>query len=593
MKKAYCFLVAFFLGCVNLLAQPSQSFVLSMPEPASQLYHVEMLCSGFKEKELILSLPNWTPGYYQMLNYAKFIDNVKVVDEKGNPLPWKKQSSNTWSVSKAKSKLVKVTYTAKATIPFVAQSILDAEHGYIMPAGIFMHVKDYLSSAVTLKINNYPQWSTIATGLVAVLGKKDTYAAPDFDTFYDSPILLGNLEELPTFYVDNKPHRFIGYKVGTFDKQAFINDLQKIVQAGVDVIGEVPYPHYTFLAIGPVPGGIEHLNSTGFGFSSNDFDKRDRLLRMYTFLSHEYFHHYNAKRIRPIELGPFDYDNGSKTTMLWIAEGFTNYYDELLVKRAGVMSREEYLDNVRLRIQSFENKPGRLFQTASDASYQTWEDGPFGRTGDDAYKTISVYEKGSLLGLVLDLTIRHHTQNKKSLDDVMRFLYQEYYKKQNRGFTEAEFKQAAEEIAGIALPDFFDHVNTVKEIDYKKYLSYAGLQLTEKQVELPEPFIGITTRMQKDTLNVSRTDWQSPAWEAGIRSNDKIVSINGTKATREELSKVQKEFSPISIEIYRKEGLQKFVLQPTKKMERQMSLQVSTTITKLEKDILESWLNEN
>lgn len=589
MKKLFtlCLLALSFWSA----AQSTQTFTLKVIDPSTQQYHVEMVCSNFKETELVLTLPNWTPGYYQMLNYAQYVQNFNPPDEKGKTLTWKKLTDNAWSITRGKSKQVKITYTVKATIPFVAQSLLDAEHGYIMPAGVFMHVRGYLKQPVTLSIQNFPQWSTIATGLEPVKGKPGFYTATDFDTFYDSPILLGNLEELPSFNINSIPHRFIGYKVGDFDKQAFINDLHKIVQAGVDVIGDIPYNHYTFLAAGPIPGGIEHLNSTGFGFSSNDFHKRGSLVRMYTFLSHEYFHHYNAKRIRPIELGPFDYDKGSKTTMLWIAEGFTNYYDELLVKRAGVTSREEYLKSIENRISDFENKPGRLFQTASQASYETWTDGPFGRTGDDAYKTISVYEKGSLLGLVLDLTIRQNTQNKKSLDDVMRYVYTEYYKKQNRGFTEQEFKTAAEKVTGLKLAEFFDYVNTVKEIPYGTYLSYAGLALTETSKQLPDPIAGLTVRERNDSLVIVRAEWESPAWKAGLRSNEKILLINGEKATKASYTALQNQ-GTMKLTVVKQGGVQEVSVEPVKKTVRAFTLTPIPNPTPLQRDILESWLKE-
>jgi len=591
MRHYAVILVFLLLAIPDQASSQSQSFTLKIIEPEKQLFHIEMVCSGFQDSELTLVLPNWTPGYYQMLNYAQYVDNVKISDELDKPLAWKKGASNTWIVDKGKSKTMRISYTAKATIPFVAQNLLDAEHGYIMPAGIFMHVKNHLNKPVTLTIHNYPQWSTIATGLEPLKGKVNSFTAPDFDTFYDSPILLGNLEKLEPFKVNGIPHYFIGYKLGQFDKHQFITDLKKIVTEAVAVIGDIPYKHYTFLAIGPVPGGIEHLNSTGFGFSSDDFDQRYRLLRMYTFLSHEYFHHYNAKRIRPVELGPFDYDNGSKTTMLWIAEGFTNYYDELIVKHAGLMSDTEYLESIQERIQSFENKPGRQFQTASDASFQTWTDGPFGRTGDDAYKTISVYEKGSLLGLILDLDIRHSTNNKKSLDDVMRYLYQQYYKKQHRGFSEAEFKAAAETVSGVPMTEFFEYVNTVKEVPFDKYLSYAGLELKVSNEDLPDPYVGLSVREKNDSLVITRSDWSSPSWEASLRSNEKVITVNGIRATKAILDEAVKSNQPLKLLVKKKDGtLQEVELRPVKKTIRVFKISPVASPTPLQSEVYESWL---
>ena len=568
----------------------SISFTLSIPDPSSQIYHVEMISSGFKEDIIEFKMPVWTPGYYQILDYAKYVSDFKVTDENDKELKWEKSDKNIWKVTAGKSKQVHVIYDSKATIAFVANSLLDSEHGYIMPAGIFMYPQNHLSHPITLTIQNYPQWSSIATGLNPVNGSKNIFSAPDFDTFYDSPILLGNLEELPSFSIQNIPHHFIGYKLGDFDKKQFMIDLEKIVKTGISVIEDIPYKQYTFLAIGPSPGGIEHLNSTGFGFSSKGLDTRAGLIRMYSFLSHEYFHHYNVKRIRPVELGPFNYDKGSPTTMLWISEGFNNYYDELIVKRAGIISQEEYVKMVQERINSYVNKPGRKFQTAADASYNTWADGPFGRQDDEAYKTISVYEKGSLLGLILDLHIRHLTQNKKSLDDVMRALYSEYYNKLNRGFTEKEFRELAEKIAGQSLPEFFDYVNTTRELDFKKYLSYAGVEVKVDTVERPEPYFGLTTRQRNDSLIVNRVDWESPAWKNNIRSKDVITMINGQKANAELLKTILQNKEPVKLNISRQKNAKDVILTPGVKVEQVFIITLTPDPDELQKQILNDWL---
>jgi predicted metalloprotease with PDZ domain len=201
--------------------------------------------------------------------------------------------------------------------------------------------------------------------------------------------------------------------------------------------------------------------------------------RMLKFLAHEYFHNYNVKRIRPFELGPFDYDRENRTNLLWVSEGLTVYYEYLIVRRAGLMSDEALLAGITENINSLENNDGRLYQSLSQASYDTWKDGPFGNRSGVTGKSISYYEKGPIIGLIPDFSIRNATQNRKSLDDVMRFLYNQYYKNLHRGFTDAEFQQACEDIAGTLLSREFEYVYTTKEIDYSTYLSYAGLKISE------------------------------------------------------------------------------------------------------------------
>jgi predicted metalloprotease with PDZ domain len=308
---------------------------------------------------------------------------------------------------------------------------------------------------------------------------------------YDCPLLVGNLEELPPFTVSGIPHRFIGLNLGEFDKVQFMSDLKKIVETGSAIIGHIPYKHYTFIGIGPGQGGIEHSNSTTISFNGSGLANPQGRLRMLNFIAHEHFHHYNVKRIRPIELGPFDYDNGNRTKSLWVSEGLTVYYEYIILKRGGISTEQDMLNNLSANMRAFETKTGKLYQTLAESSYETWRDGPFGRSNDTVVKTISYYDKGPVVGLLFDFAIRHNTQNKKSLDDVMRRLYREFYQQKNRGFNEEELRKVIEETAGTKLDELFDYIYTTKELDYKKYLGYAGLQVDASwnitRIPTPDP----------------------------------------------------------------------------------------------------------
>jgi predicted metalloprotease with PDZ domain len=464
------------LMSVALLAQ-KMAYTVSMERPAEHYFQVKLVCEDVRTKTADLKMPVWSPGYYQRLDYANNLERFHVVNEKGDTLKWRKTAGNSWQVQCDNNKKFIVTYVIKATRSFVATSFLDATHGYIVPAGVFLHIDRKISLPVEVTIQPYGAWTRIATGLDTVAGKPFTYYASDFDVLYDSPFLVGNLDELPAFTVQGIPHRFIGYNIDSFDRVRFMHDLKKVVEASVAIIGHIPYKEYTFIGIGPGQGGIEHANSTTISFTKPDLDNRNRYLQTLNFIAHEYFHHYNVKRIRPVELGPFDYDHGSRTNMLWVSEGLTVYYEYLVVKRANLSTAEELFDALRHNILAYETKEGRHHQSLVQASLATWADGPFGRSGDGANKTISYYDKGPVVGLLLDLAIRHHTKNRRSLDDVMRILYRTYYQQKKRGFTEAEFRAVCEQTAGTSLAGIFEYVTTTKELDYKKYLSYAGLDI--------------------------------------------------------------------------------------------------------------------
>lgn len=463
--------------------RPVLHYTVSMPDPSNHYYHVEFYCSGWINDTIDFKMPRWMPGYYQIMEYARELKNYSARDINGKLITVNNINQSTWRIIFNKNTPFRISYDVKADRKFAASNYLDTFHGYIVPAATFMYIDGYIKSPVILTITPNENWDMIATGLDPVPGKRNEYTASDFDILYDCPVLMGNLEELPSFEVNGILHRFICYNPGHFNRELFMASLKKTVQVAAGIIGDIPYKEYTFIGIGPGYGGIEHLNNTTVSFDGRGLDKPETMTRILKFLAHEYFHHYNVKRIRPYELGPFDYDRENKTNLLWVSEGLTVYYEYMIVKRAGLISEKELYESFERNIDAVENDPGRHHQSLSQASFNTWSDGPFGNktAGDD--KSISYYDKGPVIGLILDFSIRNATQNNKSLDDVMRLLYRNYYLKMQRGFTDAEFQQACENVAGISLSREFEYVYTTKEPDYSVYLYYAGLKIEEENYE--------------------------------------------------------------------------------------------------------------
>ncbi len=479
MLRKNIFVVILLIVSVTAHAQqPTFKFEVTIPQPDSHKYHVEMRVDGWNEDSLVLKMPRWMPGYYQIMDYAKNLENISLKDTKGKDVSFARPRENTIRIGGVKKRSLILNYDVATTRQFVATSYVDAEHAYIITDASFFHPEGHIDQNVEVTIKNSP-WKNVATGLEPIAGKLNQFTAPNFDILYDCPILLGNLEALPDFNVNGVLHRFVGYKIGTFDKADFVERLQKISKSAADVIGDIPFKKYTYIAIGPSRGGIEHLNNTTVGFDGNGLNNPAAMNRMMNFLSHEYFHHYNVKRIRPVELGPFDYDKGSRTNLLWVSEGLSVYYEYLIVRRAGLSDERTLLEDFEKNINNIENNPGRKFQSLTQSSYNTWHDGPFGTQGEEAGKTISYYEKGPIVGMLLDFGIRNATKNAKSLDDVMRYVYWKYYKRAGRGFSDGEFQQACEETAGMPLTELFEYVNTTKDLDYTKYLGYAGLKMEE------------------------------------------------------------------------------------------------------------------
>lgn len=473
LKYYIILLFGIFSGIPYSYSQPdSLQYTISFKDASKNLFHVQLKLTCTNTGVIDFSIPSWTPGYYQLLNFEQNIQQFKASSEKEEK-PFSKLNAHTWRVAVNKGENLEINYTVLANIPFIARPYIDSSRAFIRPTGVFIYPVSKMGSPVQVKFTEN-KWSGSIAGLDRI---PDGFVAENIDELLDAPILVGDLEELKSFEVKGKPHYFFGRDMGEFDKDRFIKDVEKIVTYTVELMQDIPYKHYSFIAIGRGNGGIEQTNSTAISFNGNGLNTEGGRQRMLNFITHEYFHHYNIKRIRPIELGPFDYNAENRTNMLWVGEGLSVYYEAIIMNRAGIKSSAQMLSEWEALISRYENNEGKNHQTLAQASYHTWEDGPFGRKGE----TISVYEKGPLIGMLLDLKIRAATNNKNSLDDVMRKLYYKFYKEGNRGYTEQEVKEVCETIAGTSLEEIFSYIYTTDSIDYNKYFTAAGL--TVKKVE--------------------------------------------------------------------------------------------------------------
>jgi predicted metalloprotease with PDZ domain len=518
-------------------------YTVSMENPNNHYYHVSLTYSGLKEKSVELKLPVWTPGYYMIMDYARYVIEFKASDGSGRSLEWEKTSKNRWKIDTEKTAVLNINYDVFAFRTSVADSFLDDGRGFISPTGVFMYPAGHKDHPITVTIIPFEKFTAVSTGLDQVPGKQNTFYASDFDVLYDCPILAGT-QEILTFETGGIPYTIAAENLGKIDRSKLTADLKKIVETSTSIIGEVPYRHYTFIMMNRGMGGLEHTNSMAVFTNRMDFNSPDISDGYLSFLAHEFFHLYNVKTIRPVALGPFDYDKENYTNMLWLSEGGTVYYEDLILNRAGFYSREEMFRELKSSITNYENIPGHLFQSVAQSSYDSWMLF-FNRSENAANTTISYYDKGCAIAMLLDLKIRYESGSKKSLDDVMRTLYKVYYKEKKRGFTEKEFRDVCEKAAGTSLSEIFDvYIPTVQDIDYQKYLGYAGLSIDTKLVEMPGAWIGISNRDEGGNLVISRVEWNSPAYKAGLSPQDVIKEINGEKASAELLNNMLSNGNP-------------------------------------------------
>lgn len=569
------------------------SFTLSMDQPGRHYYHVALRCDGVHGDAQDLKMPVWQPGYYRIMDFARNVINFRAESASGAPLPWDKTAKNTWRVKTAGAPAFVVSYDVYAfgnRNP--AESYLDDTRGFAVPVGLFMHLAGQIQRPATITIR--APWSHIATGLDPVPGRANEFSAPNFDVLYDCPILMGN-QEVRSFDVQGVPHYLVFEDVASgINREKMTADLKRMVESAVSVIGEIPYRHYTFLLMGMGGGGIEHANSSADMFDGSSLGTPAGYKRWLSYLAHEFFHLYNVKRIRPIALGPFDYDKENYTHMLWVSEGISVYYQDLIVERAGLFTRDEYFDRMTANIARYENSSGHLFQSATAASFDTWSDF-FARDENMANTTISYYDKGAALGLLLDMSIRNATGNRKSLDDVMRALYQTYYKQKQRGFTDEEFRETCESIAGVPLPEIFEYASTVKPIDYPKYLSYAGLSIDVTPKAADGAYLGAVTQTRDNAVVIQRVEWDSPAQRDGLSAQDELISVDGIRITPRNLNAIlaaKKDGDKVKVLVSRHNTIREFDVTLGKKTERSFRISVSSSATPAESEVLRSWLRQ-
>jgi predicted metalloprotease with PDZ domain len=506
------------------------SYTVSFPEAQAHYADVEMTISGLKQPTLDLKMPVWTPGSYLIREFAKNIESL-TANTNGKAVAALKVTKNTWRINTAGLTSITVKYKVYSFEISVRTSFVDVSHAFLSTTGIFLYPKDMLNSPSIIKIIPYKDWDKVSTSLEKVGGDALTLQSPNYDILFDSPIEVGT-QDIFSFDVAGVKYDVAMYGGGNYDKEKLKVDMAKVIEAEAAVFGENPNKHYTFIVHNRQRGGggLEHLSSTVLGASRDGYASERGYKGFLGLVAHEHFHLWNVKRLRPIALGPFDYENENYTTNLWIAEGFTAYYQNLILRHAGIVPADGFLADMAGDINTVENQPGTKVQPLAESSFDAWIKSY--RPNENSYNTgISYYDKGAVVGMLLDLEIINSTGGKQSLDDVMKYMYDNYYKAKKRGYTDAEFKAAFEKFAGKKLDGFYArYINGLDAIDYNKYLGYAGYKLTDDLAGSNQPTLGaiISNGPKKMVTTVIRG---TAAWIDGINVNDEIVSIDGNPVT--------------------------------------------------------------
>lgn len=507
------------------------SYTVTFPEAQAHYVNIEMHIDNIQQKELTLKMPVWTPGSYLVREFAKNVE-IFTASVNGKDLPYKKTRKNWWTINTAGASNITIKYNIYCNEISVRTSTVDASHGFLSTSGIFMYPEGMLHHPSTIHIIPYKDWDKVSTSLEMVNNDPFTRHSPDYDILFDSPIEVGN-QDVFGFDAAGVKYEVAMCGQANYDKERLKKDMAKIVEQETAIYGENPNKYYVFIVHNYLKGGggLEHLSSTVLGASREAYGHESSYQSFLSLVAHEHFHLWNVKRLRPIALGPFDYDNENYTTDLWIAEGFTAYYEDIVLRHANLIAEDNYLKILSNDINLVENQPGRKVQSVTDASYDAWIKA-YRPNENTANSTVSYYSKGSVLAMLLDLEIINDSHSKYSLDDVMNYMYHEYYKTKERGYTDAEFKLGLEKFAGKNLDDFYKkYVYGLADIDYNKYLGYAGYSIVDDNAAKNDPALGVISSTANNKITITSVVRNGSAWISGINAKDEITAIDGHNIT--------------------------------------------------------------
>jgi predicted metalloprotease with PDZ domain len=461
-------------ACPAPAAEPI-TYTVRFPAPDKHIAEVEASYPTDGRASIELMMPIWTPGFYRVENYAAQVQDLSARTPGGQALAVERPKKNRWTVQTGGVKRVVVSYKLKCQSRSVTTNWVGADMAVLNGAATFLTLVETGERPHDVRLELAANWKQSMTGLDASPdGRANHYRAADFDTLVDSPIVAGNLE-VHEFEVEGSTHVVVN--AGDFtgwDGKRAAADLEKLVREHRRMWGFLPFKRYVFLCVfRRGGGGLEHRNSTLLTGSATAMRTPTSYLSWLNFVSHEYFHAFNVKRLRPVELGPFDYEKEPRTTGLWVAEGITAYYDGLLTTRTGLGAAKDFLARLSGNIDRLQKSPGRLQQTLEQASLDVWTSSFSGLGGDN--KTVSYYVKGPVVAFLLDAKVRQETKGAKSLDGVMKLAYERY--SGEKGFTAEQFRKTVEEVAEVNLQAWFKKaVASTEELDYAEALDWFGLR---------------------------------------------------------------------------------------------------------------------
>lgn len=575
------------------------TYTVRFPAPHTHYAVVEASVPTDGRDRVELMMAVWTPGSYLVREFARHVEALSARSPDGEPLTVEKSRKNRWVVETSGAPRIDISYRVYGREMSVRTNWIESDFAMLNGAPTFLTLADDNTNRphdVTLELPD--RWNSSVTGLAPRTDRgPHTYRADDFDTLIDSPIVAGN-PAVYEFSVDGIRHALVNVgESGVWNGPGSAADVEKITEELFRMWGETPYDRYVFLnMITESGGGLEHRNSTLLMTSRWTTSARPSYLRWLALVSHEQFHAWNVKQLRPVELGPFDYETEVHTESLWVVEGITSYYADLIVRRADLSTTDEYLEALSRQIRSLQTTPGREVQPVALASYDAWI--KYYRADENSPNTsISYYTKGAVIGFLLDMRIREATRGLKSLDDVMRLAYERF--SGPRGYTPDEFRAVAQEVAGENLSTWFAQaLDSTDELDYDEALDWLGLEFAgadeEEDPETdPAGWIGLVTRVTDGRRLVAQVRRNTPGYSAGFNVGDELLAIGDYRVLPEEWEDRVTQATPgtdLSVLVSRRGALKRVPVTVGARPDEQWDLAPMSEASEAQESRRESWL---
>ena len=600
-------LSVFLLAAAAAVAQEPVRYVVQFPEPHTHYLEVEAsLPAGTPEVEVFMAV--WTPGSYLVREYARHVEGFSA-EAGGQALRWEKTSKNRWKIQAGGAPRIGLRYRVYANEMTVQGNFVDASFAMLNGAPNFVTLVGGEKRPYEVELRLPAVWKKSISGMKRKQGQPHTYVAADFDELLDCPIYAGNAP-IHEFEVMGKRHYLVNEgEPPMWDGPASAQAVKQIVEGYAKMFRGLPYDFYVFFnIIQESGGGLEHKNSTWLGASrwawanhqepsdAPGAPRRPSRPGWLGLVSHEYFHLWNVKRFRPVELGPFDYERENYTRSLWVAEGITSYYDELMLARVGLIKPDAYLRALSREIRAVQLSPARLVQPLEEASFDSWI--KLYRPHENLLNTnLSYYPRGAVVGFLLDMKLRKLTNGARSLDDVMRLGMERF--SAEKGFTPQEFRQLASEVAGADLKQFFERaLEQPVELDYAEALEWLGLRWKADPVktgEKPPMDTGLATRTEGGRLVVATVRRGSAAWQAGVNVNDEILAVNEYRVRPEQWPSrldFYKDASSVKLLFARRDQLKTVELPVVLEAPRTWTLEENPEAAPEQKARRQKWLGE-